>query len=78
MLAPLIGVSPLFAIYFGSCALGKWLQQKSPDQQMTNLQNFNSGALAGIFTTIIMVPGERIKCLLQVNYFIILYFANEY
>lgn len=36
------------------------------DQEMTFIQNMNSGALAGVFTTIVMVPGERIKCLLQV------------
>ncbi|VDL67041.1 unnamed protein product [Nippostrongylus brasiliensis] len=34
---------------------------------MTFVQNMNSGALAGVFTTIVMVPGERIKCLLQVQ-----------
>ena len=27
----------------------------------------NAGMLAGIFTTAIMAPGERIKCLLQVS-----------
>lgn len=31
------------------------------------MQNVNSGALAGVFTTAVMVPGERIKCLLQVG-----------
>ncbi|CAG9532604.1 unnamed protein product [Cercopithifilaria johnstoni] len=68
MSAPIIGVTPLFAVYFGSCSFGKWLQQTSPDQEMTFVQNLLSGGLAGIFTTIIMVPGERIKCLLQVQH----------
>uniref|UniRef100_A0A914VDV6 Mitochondrial carnitine/acylcarnitine carrier protein n=1 Tax=Plectus sambesii TaxID=2011161 RepID=A0A914VDV6_9BILA len=67
MAAPLIGVSPLFAVYFAGCSVGRWLQQTHPGQEMTFLQNFNAGALAGVFTTIIMVPGERIKCLLQVQ-----------
>ncbi|VDM27659.1 unnamed protein product [Toxocara canis] len=67
MAAPIVGVAPLFAIYFGGCAFGRWLQQVSPDEEMTFIQNFNSGALAGVFTTVIMVPGERIKCLLQVQ-----------
>ena len=31
------------------------------------LQYFNAGMLSGVFTTAIMAPGERIKCLLQVN-----------
>lgn len=66
MAAPLVGVTPLFAVYFGGCAFGKWLQQKSPNQEMTFVQNLLAGGLAGFFTTVIMVPGERIKCLLQV------------
>ncbi|CAJ0928763.1 unnamed protein product, partial [Mesorhabditis belari] len=67
MAAPLVGVTPLFAVFFGGCAVGKWLQQKNPEDELTFVQNMNSGALAGVFTTIIMVPGERIKCLLQVQ-----------
>lgn len=31
-------------------------------------QVFLSGCLAGVFTTVIVAPGERIKCLLQVEY----------
>ena len=30
----------------------------------------NAGMLAGVFTTVIMAPGERIKCLLQVSFLI--------
>ncbi|PIO56878.1 dif-1 domain protein [Teladorsagia circumcincta] len=67
MAAPLAGVSPLFAVFFAGCAVGRHLQTTHPDQEMTFIQNMNSGALAGIFTTIVMVPGERIKCLLQVQ-----------
>uniref|UniRef100_A0A0N4ZCK4 Congested-like trachea protein n=1 Tax=Parastrongyloides trichosuri TaxID=131310 RepID=A0A0N4ZCK4_PARTI len=67
MAAPIVGVAPLFAVYFGGCAIGRKLQQTHPDQEMTFIQNFNSGALAGVMTTIVMVPGERIKCLLQVQ-----------
>ncbi|PIO65521.1 hypothetical protein TELCIR_12801, partial [Teladorsagia circumcincta] len=67
MAAPLAGVSPLFAVFFAGCAVGRHLQTTHPDQEMTFIQNMNSGALAGVFTTIVMVPGERIKCLLQVQ-----------
>uniref|UniRef100_A0A914XX27 Uncharacterized protein n=1 Tax=Panagrolaimus superbus TaxID=310955 RepID=A0A914XX27_9BILA len=67
MAAPAIGVTPLFAIFFGGCAIGRWLQQNESDQELTFIQNFNAGALAGVFTTIITVPGERIKCILQVQ-----------
>lgn len=35
MAAPLVGVSPLFAIYFLGCSVGKKLQQTSPDQKLT-------------------------------------------
>lgn len=67
MAAPIVGVTPLFAIFFGGCAVGRWLQQKEPGHELTFIQNFNAGALAGVFTTIVMVPGERIKCILQVQ-----------
>lgn len=31
------------------------------------LQLFNAGCVAGVLTTAIMAPGERIKCLLQIQ-----------
>jgi len=43
------------------------LQQTTPDQQLTPIQIFQAGMLSGIFTTAIMTPGERIKCLLQIQ-----------
>lgn len=30
-------------------------------------QHFNAGMVAGVMTTVIMAPGERIKCLMQVS-----------
>ncbi|CAK5051145.1 unnamed protein product [Meloidogyne enterolobii] len=68
MAAPLVGVSPLFAVFFGGTAVGKWLLQKDPNQKLSFGQNFTAGAIAGIFTTSVMVPGERIKCILQVQH----------
>ena len=67
MVTPLVGSAPLFAIFFGGCAVGRWLQQKHPNEKLTSLQNFNAGAFAGIFTSVIVVPGERIKCILQIQ-----------
>jgi len=67
MAAPLVGVTPLFAVFFGGCSVGRWLQQKDPNTELTFIQNFNAGALAGVFTTTVMVPGERIKCILQIQ-----------
>lgn len=67
MAAPLVGVTPMFAVCFLGFGIGKKLQQKTPDQELNALQLFNAGCLSGVFTTAIMTPGERIKCLLQVQ-----------
>lgn len=68
MSAPLTGVAPIFAMSFFGFGLGKRLQQKTPDEKLTNVQLFAAGAFSGIFTTSIMAPGERIKCLLQIQH----------
>ncbi|XP_038135844.1 cAMP-dependent protein kinase type II-alpha regulatory subunit-like isoform X2 [Cyprinodon tularosa] len=67
MAAPIIGVTPMFAVCFFGFGLGKKLQQKTPDDILTYPQLFAAGMLSGIFTTAIMAPGERIKCLLQIQ-----------
>jgi len=67
MAAPLMGVTPMFAVCFFGFGMGKRLQQKTPEQELNAVQLFNAGCLAGVFTTAIMAPGERIKCLLQVQ-----------
>ena len=67
MAAPLMGVTPMFAVCFLGFGIGKKLQQKSPDDKLSAIQLFNAGMLSGVFTTAIMTPGERIKCLLQVQ-----------
>lgn len=68
MAAPLIGVAPIFAMSFLGYGLGKKIQQQTPDEKLTLVQLFYAGAFSGIFTTIIMAPGERIKCLLQIQH----------
>lgn len=68
MAAPLIGVTPMYAICFLGFGIGKSLQTpKLPNGEFTLLQIFNAGLLSGVFTTAIMAPGERIKCLLQIQ-----------
>lgn len=68
MSAPLTGVAPIFAISFFGFGLGKRLQQGSnADVPLTKTQLFAAGAFSGIFTTSVMAPGERIKCLLQIQ-----------
>uniref|UniRef100_A0A8C5BNR0 Mitochondrial carnitine/acylcarnitine carrier protein n=1 Tax=Gadus morhua TaxID=8049 RepID=A0A8C5BNR0_GADMO len=65
--APLAGVAPMMAISFFGFGLGKQLQQGNSGKALTPVQIFLSGCLAGVFTTVIVAPGERIKCLLQVQ-----------
>ncbi|XP_061758846.1 mitochondrial carnitine/acylcarnitine carrier protein isoform X2 [Nerophis ophidion] len=65
--APLVGVAPMMAISFFGFGLGKQLQQTDSGHPLTHAQIFLSGCLAGVFTTVIVAPGERIKCLLQVQ-----------
>ncbi|CAD7685220.1 mitochondrial carnitine/acylcarnitine carrier protein [Vulpes vulpes] len=67
MAAPIIGVTPMFAVCFFGFGLGKKLQQKHPEDVLSYPQIFAAGMLSGVFTTGIMTPGERIKCLLQIQ-----------
>lgn len=67
MAAPIVGVTPMFAVCFLGFGIGKRLQQKRPGEELNLVQLFNAGMLAGVFTTAIMAPGERIKCLLQIQ-----------
>lgn len=69
MAAPITGVAPIFAISFLGYGLGKKLFSSTGDanENLTPPRLFCAGAFSGIFTAIIMVPGERIKCILQVQ-----------
>jgi len=67
MTTPLVGITPIYAICFLGFGIGKKLQMKEPNQELSLLQIGNAGMLAGVFTTVIMAPGERIKCLLQIQ-----------
>lgn len=66
MSAPIAGVAPIFAISFFGFGVGKKLLQEG-NEPLTNTKFFLAGAFSGIFTTSVMAPGERIKCLLQVQ-----------
>lgn len=69
MAAPLVGVTPMFAICFFGYGIGKKLQTPSEANGNYSLkQLFAAGMLSGVFTTVIMAPGERIKCLLQIQH----------
>jgi len=66
--APLVGTAPIFAISFYSNAMGKKMQQQGrTDVVLGPHQLAMAGCFSGVMTTIVMAPGERIKCLLQVQ-----------
>ena len=65
--APLVGTAPIFAISFYSNALGQKMQQRSRAEVLAPHQLAMAGGFSGVMTTIVMAPGERIKCLLQVS-----------
>ncbi|XP_041428152.1 mitochondrial carnitine/acylcarnitine carrier protein-like [Xenopus laevis] len=65
--APLAVITPIMSITFLAFGLGKNLQQPGPDGSLRPPQVFIAGMLAGLSSTILMAPGERIKCLLQVT-----------
>ncbi|RZF39986.1 hypothetical protein LSTR_LSTR002389 [Laodelphax striatellus] len=67
--APIAGVAPIFAMSFFGFGVGKRILQygRGDDVSLTPLELFYAGAFSGIFTTTIMAPGERIKCLLQIQ-----------
>lgn len=64
--APLVGVAPIFAISFLGYGMGKQIFGTKDPKDFGIINYFAAGAFSGIFTTSIMAPGERIKCLLQV------------
>lgn len=66
--APLVGIAPIFAISFMGFGIGKKIfGPSSEERKMTYAELFLAGAFSGISTTLIMAPGERIKCLLQIQ-----------
>lgn len=67
MSAPLTGVAPIFALCFAGYAFGKRVQQTGENTKLTYSQIAIAGSFSGLMSTIITAPGERIKCLLQVQ-----------
>lgn len=65
--APLASIAPIFAISFFGFGLGKKLFGPKNQEEFKIRHLFVAGAFSGIFTTSIMAPGERIKCLLQIQ-----------
>lgn len=68
-MAPLVGIVPIFGLSFFSFSLGKKLVAE-PNQRKENLtvsQLFLAGMFSGLATIPLSVPGERVKCLLQMQ-----------
>jgi len=68
--APIVGVAPIFALSFFGYGVGKKMVEKPGQEEFGAWQMFFAGAISGVMTTVIMTPGERIKCLLQVRMFV--------
>ena len=66
--APIVATAPIFAISFMGFGIGKNLQAREGNV-LGPAQLAAAGALSGVMTTIVMAPGERIKCLLQVSHY---------
>jgi len=68
MAAPLVGVVPIFAFNFLGYSHGKSLQLMiNPNKHLTPMNHALAGSLGGLYMTVLIAPGERIKCLLQIQ-----------
>jgi len=68
MLAPLIGVTPMYMVCFLGYGVGKQIFTTEKSYRDLELVNIGlAGATSGIFTTPLLAPLERIKCILQVQ-----------
>ncbi|XP_062891395.1 mitochondrial carnitine/acylcarnitine carrier protein-like isoform X2 [Mobula hypostoma] len=65
--APILAITPVMAVGFFGFGVGKKLQQAHPEEPLTYSQLFRAGVLSGVFSSAILTPVERIKCLLQVQ-----------
>ena len=70
MAAPLVGVTPIFAVCFWGFEVGKQLARsiegKRPDEHLSVGGILFAGGFSAIPATAVMVPAERVKVLLQV------------
>lgn len=68
MAAPLVGVVPIFAVNFLGYSHGKSLQlMNNPNKVLSPLEHGFAGSLGGLYMTVLIAPGERVKCLLQIQ-----------
>ncbi|XP_064108421.1 mitochondrial carnitine/acylcarnitine carrier protein-like [Macrobrachium nipponense] len=65
MSVPLMMTTPITAVSFTGFTFGKKLQQGSSEEPLTLRQITYAGMLAGLFTSTLTTPAERVKILLQ-------------
>ncbi|WYZ46213.1 hypothetical protein EsH8_IX_000438 [Colletotrichum jinshuiense] len=65
--APLVGVTPMFAVSFWGYDVGKSLVRSSPDAPLSIAQVSAAGFFSAIPMTAITAPFERVKVILQVQ-----------
>jgi len=68
--APLMGVVPIFSVVFWGYDVGKRIVRRfseNPSDSLTLPQTIVAGGLSAFPATTLMVPLERIKCLMQVQ-----------
>eukprot|EP00040_Diaphanoeca_grandis_P029430 m.172466 g.172466 ORF g.172466 m.172466 type:complete len:290 (+) comp31685_c11_seq1:98-967(+) len=71
MAAPLAGIAPIFAVYFWGFGMGKNYAVQlggplvKPDGSISTLGIMFGGGFSAIPGTVLMVPGDRIKVMLQ-------------
>ena len=60
--APLVGVAPIFALSFAGNAAGQqMIRSATGHEKLSYGEFFLGGCIAGVYSTVIMAPGERIK-----------------
>lgn len=71
MLAPFLGITPIFAVYFLGFDVGKDLarsfEKKGPDEQISTAGIMFAGGFSALPGTALMVPGDRAKVMLQIQ-----------
>merc|ERR1712038_1384851 len=75
--APLVATTPVFAVSFWGCDMGKRIVKSMDDSNSGGGDGTNykftipqlcvAGGISALPTTLIMAPSERLKCLLQVQ-----------
>ncbi|XP_065902810.1 mitochondrial carnitine/acylcarnitine carrier protein-like isoform X2 [Dysidea avara] len=67
LLSPLIGVTPVYCLYFLGYSTGKKMQLKNNDDILNMRQYFIAGMVAGLYSTVVYAPVERVKCVMQIQ-----------